>query len=681
MQRKWMWILVAAIFVWLAHWGSKEIARQWLTQQAQYDSQQNLLNYIGDIRRALRRFYHLPYLVTNNADTLALVSGTGANASDLKQELIQLDKAANTKGWYILSDQGNILSASLDGEHISLSDRRAIVEQIQTQGEGTSLVSKTRGASPFYYLAAPVFDNLTIAGIVVVQLDLRLLTEQWLTSQDIILLQNHLNRFFLSSSNTYTADWLNEPLNQVEIQQDRLYQGSKVTRWVLDGKAYFAQTVRLDDLKWQLSYLSPTAPINQLSAAVGWIVSTAMLVFFLLGVIRFQRRQKEISQQRIQELITESEQRLNQMINKTQVGLLLLNGEGQIIDINPMAKRLFVLSDNMIRALNSWELFDTGNDSSTTLNLLRDLNKHRELAEISGVETLARRSDGTLFPVLFSLTSFPLHGQQHYLATVSDISKRKKAEQALREANDLLSLRVEERTEALKQAQSQLIEASKMAALGRMSSAVTHELNQPLTGLRTLMTTNTLLMERGDKKMIEANNRLMDKLIDRMANMTRQLKTFAYNKPERLSAISFSEALQEVLRIYQQRLENIDVRIRVPAEVPDVLGEEQRLRQVLGNLISNAIDAMAVSPSPQLTVSVSETNTTLEVQITDNGCGVEPSQLETIFEPFSTTKKMGEGLGLGLSISANNMRDLGGEISAALNPAGGMTFLLKFQLA
>ena len=220
-----------------------------------------------------------------------------------------------------------------------------------------------------------------------------------------------------------------------------------------------------------------------------------------------------------------------------------------------------------------------------------------------------------------------------------------------------------------------------MAALGRMSSAVTHELNQPLTGLRTLMTTNTLLMERGDKKMIEANNRLMDKLIDRMANMTRQLKTFAYNKPERLSAISFSEALQEVLRIYQQRLENIDVRIRVPAEVPDVLGEEQRLRQVLGNLISNAIDAMAVSPSPQLTVSVSETNTTLEVQITDNGCGVEPSQLETIFEPFSTTKKMGEGLGLGLSISANNMRDLGGEISAALNPAGGMTFLLKFQLA
>ncbi|MCV5371710.1 hypothetical protein OFD18_26350, partial [Escherichia coli] len=125
-------------------------------------------------------------------------------------------------------------------------------------------------------------------------------------------------------------------------------------------------------------------------------------------------------------------------------------------------------------------------------------------------------------------------------ATIIDISKRKKAEQSLQQVNQELAQRVEERTQALKEAQSQLIESSKMAALGRMSSAITHELNQPLTGLRTLLTTNELLAERGETEMMKANNVLVQKLIDRMASMTSQLKTFAYNKPESLQAISLT---------------------------------------------------------------------------------------------------------------------------------------------
>ena len=89
--------------------------------------------------------------------------------------------------------------------------------------------------------------------------------------------------------------------------------------------------------------------------------------------------------------------------------------------------------------------------------MLKDLPKHKELAEISTVETIARRSDGSVFPVLFSLTSFPWHGEQYFLATIIDISKRKKAEQSLQQVNQELAQRVEERTQALKEAQSQLI--------------------------------------------------------------------------------------------------------------------------------------------------------------------------------------------------------------------------------
>ncbi len=181
--------------------------------------------------------------------------------------------------------------------------------------------------------------------------------------------------------------------------------------------------------------------------------------------------------------------------------------------------------------------------------------------------------------------------------------------------------------------------------------------------------------------MMKANNVLVQKLIDRMASMTSQLKTFAYNKPEKLQALSLTSALEETLRVYQSQLANVDVRVRIPSDLPQIQGEEQRLQQVLGNLISNALDAMQSRDNPQLSIVVTPTNNHVEVVVSDNGCGVALEQLDTIFEPFQTSKKIGEGLGLGLSITANNMRDMNGQVTAQRNPGSGMSFLLRFQLA
>ncbi|WP_440872222.1 sensor histidine kinase [Vibrio diabolicus] len=678
-----MWltaVLISALVIFF-YGASREVAHQWLSVQTQQEAQQKLLDYIGEVRRALKRFYHLPYLVTNNPETIAFVKGNLNYYEPLQAQLTQLDKAANTEGWLILSTSGEVLVSSLIDERFSRSDRRAIVEQIQRQGEGVSLVNKTKGSSPLYYLSAPIFDGLEIAGIVVVQINLSLLTEQTITSQDIITLQNRHQRFFLSSSTNYNADWFNEPNNQVKVETQTLYDNTVIHFWTLNQQRYFAHTVKLDDLNWFVSYLIPTKPVQQTISVIGWSIAALLLLLILLVIIGLQRRQKHLNQQRIQALLEESQRRLKQMINKTHVGLLLIDEQGLLFDLNPMAKRLFCLPESVNRHTFAWELFDAGNSNSTTLTLLRDLPKHKELAEISAVETMARRSDGSVFPVLFSLTSFPWHGEQYFLATIIDISKRKKAEQSLQLINQELAQRVEERTQALKQAQEQLIKSSKMAALGRMSSAITHELNQPLTGLRTLLTTNELLAERGQTDMMKANNKLIQKLIDRMASMTSQLKTFAYNKPETLHEISLTNALEETLRVYQSQLAKVDVRVRIPNDLPNIIGEEQRLQQVLGNLISNALDAMKETQDPQLMIAVTPTSDNVEVVVSDNGCGVPSDQLDTMFEPFQTSKKIGEGLGLGLSITANNMRDMQGKISAQLNADKGMSFTLMFELA
>ncbi|ENY8009380.1 ATP-binding protein [Vibrio fluvialis] len=674
-QKKFGLAMLALLLILGVKSASTNIVKQWQLEQAQSHGEQRLLDYIGDVRKTLRRFYHLPYLITNELISQQLLSGNTSVMDEMQATLGKLDKAANTKGWYVLSSSGDVLVSSKDAENWNTHDGDAIVAKIHEQREGISIVTKAIGATPIYFLAAPIYIDLDIVGIVAVQIDLSVLADQWFANDELILFQNASGQYFLSSSPQYSADWLNaHPHITNAAQPIHLYNGTRLVLWNLQSDPYLAQSVTLDDLNWTLTYLTPMKSLYQ---TVNWISMScvvAVLLLILLGTLRYEQYQKQISQRKLQEIVQESERRQRNMIQKTHVGLLLLDESGRIEEINPMAKRYFSLSELMVKNVRAWELFDIGNPNATIPLLLENLARNQELADITSVETMARRSDGSLFPILFSLTSVQWKDKRHYLVTILDISKRKKAEIALQTANQELQHRVEERTAELKSAQQELIDASKMAALGRMSSAITHELNQPLTGLRTLLSSNELLLARGETQLAQANMKLVHTLIDRMANMTTQLKSFAFNRPETLTPVSIPDALQEILRVHQARLDRVDVRVRMSSELPLVRGEEQRLRQVLGNLITNALDAMQDQPEAKLIISASDEAGKVMIRVRDNGCGIDEDKLTTIFEPFQTSKKMGEGLGLGLSITANSVRDMQGTIRAMNNPEGGMTF-------
>ncbi|MEF1172277.1 PAS domain-containing sensor histidine kinase [Vibrio sinaloensis] len=678
-HRYWLVILVISAIS-AIQIASREIATQWSLSAIQSQTEQRLLDYIGDARRSLQRFYHLPYLVTNDSQSLDYLKGNLTLQPDIEEQLAKLDKAANTLGWSILSSSGDVLASSSKQYQLPPTDIESIVKQIHKQREGVAVVTKNKGTFAEYFLAAPMYLGLDIAGIVVVQIDLSLLTEQWLTSEEIILAEKPNSHVFLSSSKTYTADWFNDAFDKQQMSEPTtLFDDTRFSIWPLGKTRYLAQSVLLDDLQWELTYLTPISTMENNVAWLSWSIAAACVVVCLLLIIRYQKHQKALSQVRIQKLLVESEKRLNAMINKTHVGILLVNKDGLITDINSMAKRYFNLADSMIGSVDAWQLFDTGNPNSTTLRLLKNLSQHREVAELSSVETFARRSDGSHFPVLFSISQFRWDAHSYYLCTIMDISKRKKAEIALESANRLLQQRVEERSQALEEAQKELIETSKLAALGRMSSAITHELNQPLTGLRTLLSSNQLLIERGETKLAQANLELVNTLIDRMANMTSQLKSFAFQKLENPEPVSLTLALEEVLRLEQDALKSIDVRVRVAQDVNWVLGEEVRLRQVLGNLIRNAIDALKGCANPAISINAKRIGDKVTLDVSDNGCGIDPDQLGSIFEPFQTNKKIGEGLGLGLAITANNVRDMRGTIHASLNTESGMTFTLTLD--
>ena len=227
--------------------------------------------------------------------------------------------------------------------------------------------------------------------------------------------------------------------------------------------------------------------------------------------------------------------------------------------------------------------------------------------------------------------------------------------------------------ENLEVAEQTIQQASKLAALGEMSAAVSHELNQPLAAMRTYLAgAKTLLKSRRFEEAQGSFDRI-DDMIARMGSITNQLKTQARKGSETLKTVDVLESLENAIEIMGPNFAeaNLDI-IRVfPRQKVWSRLDSSRFEQVLINLFRNAIDATKNIETPQIEVIVAQSDE-IKVSIKDNGPGL--SNLEEIFTPFFTTKEAGEGVGLGLSISSEIVAEFDGRLTAYNNKSGGAVF-------
>jgi two-component system C4-dicarboxylate transport sensor histidine kinase DctB len=255
----------------------------------------------------------------------------------------------------------------------------------------------------------------------------------------------------------------------------------------------------------------------------------------------------------------------------------------------------------------------------------------------------------------------------------------------LRSAHDALEAEIEERSRIdgeLHRARGQLAQANRLAAIGQAFAGLAHEINQPLTALKTALASSRLLAARGQTQELDETIDGMMQTVDRMAELSQDLKDLARRREHRRERVSLAAEAARVVNLVRFRA--TDSGTTIVMEERDrgiVIGDPVRLQQVAMNLVLNALDAVAGCEHRLVRVSVDRVDGMAELRVADSGAGISPEQRGRLFEPFFTTKAEGHGLGLGLAISNSTVREHGGTVTGTANEGGGAVFCVRIPLA
>jgi len=290
------------------------------------------------------------------------------------------------------------------------------------------------------------------------------------------------------------------------------------------------------------------------------------------------------------------------------------------------------------------------------------------------------RLDSNGEPRHTELTVFPIWEKKgkisKFIEISRDITQRKLSE-------DLLVKKVEERTHQLKETHERLLHQDKMASLGKLSSSVVHEINNPVAGILNLvMLSKRILKEDGvDQKNIDQFLQyleLMESETRRISRIVSNLLVFARQSKIELVKFDLNDLIEQTLLLNANllKLNNIHILEELEYNLPLIQGSEDQIKQVLMNLISNAVESMTNSRKKRMTIKTfsKQNQSSIGLMIKDTGSGIPKNIVSKIFEPFFTTKKKGKGVGLGLSVVYGIIQDHGAKIYVDSNPDEGTCF-------
>lgn len=366
-------------------------------------------------------------------------------------------------------------------------------------------------------------------------------------------------------------------------------------------------------------------------------------------VIYLNRNLESLINARTQELAL-SERKYRRIFEVSRDVIMLVDGNSSIIDLNPAGHDLLGLSP-LDRRIRFSKFFDTSRDWNAIEAALLDQGY------VSDTEVLLRRQNGTHFNALLSGTAEK--GENGKIDSVQflikDISQRKAMER-------------------------QLLQADKLASIGQLAAGIAHEVNNPLSMI--LGYTQLLLRQEEESSQRYADLRIIEKHTRTCKTIVGDLLSFARSTQTRQEVGHVHRAIDEILSVVQHHFELDGVRIEkhFDPDIPDMILDEEKVKQVFMNLVMNAKQAIGKSGHIRLETKHDREHGRAIVKVSDDGSGIAPQHLSRIFDPFFTTKPTGEGTGLGLSVSYGIVKDHGGEILVESQPGEGSTFTVTLPV-
>jgi PAS domain S-box-containing protein len=376
------------------------------------------------------------------------------------------------------------------------------------------------------------------------------------------------------------------------------------------------------------------------------------------NIIRYEGINVDLSQRKTMERkVKEAHDFLNELVMSSPNAIIATDMKGDIIIWNKAAEEtLGYEAGEVIGKMNIKQIYPEG--------VARQVMKMMRAPEYGGAGRLMSypilyvRRDGKIIEgSLSAAVIYDSRGQE--MATVGifvDLKERLEMEAKLR------------------QTQEQLLQSEKLAAMGRLTSQIAHELNNPLYGIM-----NTLELLKTEVSPKSKRRRILEMALSetvRLTDLLRKMLSFSKPDEEEKQRVDINVILDEILLLVRKQLHENSIKIAASFEkdLPEVVASKNQLRQVFLNMVSNARDAMPEGGT--LTITTSSTRHDVRIEIGDTGVGIREEHLDKIFEAFFTTKEGTKGVGLGLSVCYGFIKEHGGDIRVSSKRGEGTAFTI-----
>jgi histidine kinase len=400
---------------------------------------------------------------------------------------------------------------------------------------------------------------------------------------------------------------------------------------------------------------------NRDGTRVHWIFKTSPIRNNENEIVAVLEMSLDITERKeLEEKLEKSEQKYHGIFDSIPNPVFVLDSDSlEIVDCNESVTVVYGLTREDLLSRSFLVLFipDERQQYAQTIRTATELNQ---------VKHLHKNQSRLVVNIRISPGEYP--GRKVLLVTTSDITKRLETEQ-------------------------NLIQASKIATLGEMATGIAHELNQPLSVIKTASSFFIKKLDRQqaiDESTLGVMLRKIDANIDRATRIIDHMRQFARKTDLKLERVQLNEVLRRAFDIFSQQLKlrSIEVVWETDPDLPKIDADPGRLEQVFINLLINARDAIEerwgaaeVAPGQKrIILATRATEQIVVCEICDTGTGIPANLVEKIFEPFFTTKQAGKGTGLGLSISYGIVKDCGGGIKVKPHASGGACFLMEFPV-